>query len=325
MIDRLFDMLNSQNPLGKGCKKPLRPSSKDTWEEILRSTASYLLGLKTNTDVKQPLSKHPRKTFVIGFVASIKSTIEMANEMFTSTINPFKKHKAPLNNLVEADANTTGKVHSAPQGNTPEEIMMLEHLNTTTTSEFLANVLFYIGGFIVSKLVQELECPFCKSCLLSCFSTPTPDHDYCAMGYNEVSTTSVFTLFINKSGLRIPSQSVYQVVEFSEKVFKAYVCKEGRTITREKKLKQRMIMEVCQHFVMDSKQLFDDHQEGANENVFEDDHRTLLIKLTADKYFTLRLFTYSKRYNETVVTEGKPSNRHKLTKLILFRNVPVKS
>ncbi|CAB4013041.1 Hypothetical predicted protein, partial [Paramuricea clavata] len=121
------------------------------------------------------------------------------------------------------------KVHSAPQGNTPEEIMMLEHLNTTTTSEFLANVLFYIGGFIVSKLVQELECPFCKSCLLSCFSTPTPDHDYCAMG--------------TINGLRIPSQSVYQVVEFSEKVFKAYVCKEGRTITREKKLKQRMIME----------------------------------------------------------------------------------
>jgi hypothetical protein len=90
MIDRLFDMLNSRNPLGKGYKKPLRPSSKDTWEEILRSTAPHLLGLKTNTDVKQPLSKHPRKTFVIGFVASIKSTIEMANEMFTSTINPFK-------------------------------------------------------------------------------------------------------------------------------------------------------------------------------------------------------------------------------------------
>jgi hypothetical protein len=55
-------------------------------------------------------------------------------------------------------------------------------------------------------------------------------------------------------------------------------------------------------------------------NVFEDDHRTLLIKLTADKYFTLRLFTYSKRYNETVVTKGKPSERYQLTKLILLRN-----
>ena len=40
MIDRLFDMLNSRNPLGKGYKQPLRPASKDTWEEILRSTAT---------------------------------------------------------------------------------------------------------------------------------------------------------------------------------------------------------------------------------------------------------------------------------------------
>ena len=78
-----------------------------------------------------------------------------------------------------------------------------------------------------------------------------------------------------------------------------------------------MIMDVCQHFVMDSKNVFQDHQEGVNESVFEDDYRTLLIKLTADKYFTLRLFTYSKRYNETVVTEGKESNRYQHTKLIL--------
>ena len=81
-----------------------------------------------------------------------------------------------------------------------------------------------------------------------------------------------------------------------------------------------MILEVCQQFVMDSKHVFEDHQEGCNENVFEDDHRTLLIKRTADKYFTLRLFTYGKRYNETVVKQGEPSDRHQLTKLILFRN-----
>jgi hypothetical protein len=79
-------------------------------------------------------------------------------------------------------------------------------------------------------------------------------------------------------------------------------------------------MDVCQHFVMNWKNVFQDHQEGANESVFEDDHRTLLIKLTADKYFTLRLFTYSKRYNETVVTEGKQCDRYQLTKLILLKN-----
>ena len=85
-IDRLFDILNSRNPVAKGYKQPLRPESKDTCETMLKTTANYLLTLKTVADNDNPeqfLSTHPRKTFVIGFVATIKSTIEMANNMFT--------------------------------------------------------------------------------------------------------------------------------------------------------------------------------------------------------------------------------------------------
>ena len=89
-IDRLFDILNSRNPIAKGFKTPLRPKNKDTWEEILMSTASYLLSLKTNTPEGQLISTSQRKTFVIGFVACIRSTISMATQMFSSPTNPFK-------------------------------------------------------------------------------------------------------------------------------------------------------------------------------------------------------------------------------------------
>jgi hypothetical protein len=57
-----------------------------------------------------------------------------------------------------------------------------------------------------------------------------------------------------------------------------------------------------------------------NEIGFEDDHRVKLVKYVADKYFTLRLFTYGKRFCETVIQNGKPSDRFQLTKLILFKN-----
>ena len=57
VIDRTFDILNSRCPQAKGYK-PLQPKSKDTWENHL-------------------------KTFIIGFAATIKSTIQMANEMFS--------------------------------------------------------------------------------------------------------------------------------------------------------------------------------------------------------------------------------------------------
>lgn len=92
-IDRLFDIFNSRNPVGKGYKQPLRPQSKDTWESMLKTTANYLLTLKTVGDNNTPaqlLATHPRKTFVIGFVATIKSTIEMANTMFSMQESPFK-------------------------------------------------------------------------------------------------------------------------------------------------------------------------------------------------------------------------------------------
>ena len=87
-IDRLFDLLNSRNPLGKGYKKPLRLQAKESWEATLKSTADYLLALKTSSN--EFLATHRRKTFVIGFVATIKSTIEMANQMLSSPVNAFK-------------------------------------------------------------------------------------------------------------------------------------------------------------------------------------------------------------------------------------------
>ena len=48
-IDRLFDMLNSRSPIGKGYRQPLRQSNKNVYEEILKTTANHLLQLKTDS------------------------------------------------------------------------------------------------------------------------------------------------------------------------------------------------------------------------------------------------------------------------------------
>ena len=91
IIDRAFDILNSRNPMGKGYKQPLRPQSRGTWEAILKHTADYLLSMVTLTGgQKKLLSTHKRKTFIIGFSATIKSIIEISDEMFKLPANPFK-------------------------------------------------------------------------------------------------------------------------------------------------------------------------------------------------------------------------------------------
>ena len=78
VIDRTFDILNSRCPHAKGYK-PLQPKSKDTWENYLKSAAADLLSLVAKQEGKNKeqklLSTHRRKTFIIDFVATIKSTI----------------------------------------------------------------------------------------------------------------------------------------------------------------------------------------------------------------------------------------------------------
>ena len=159
------------------------------------------------------------------------------------------------------------------------------------------------------------------SCLLAQFSALNPDHNYCAMKSSEISSASAFTLFINNGGLKIPSESVYKIIEYAEKVFKSFVCKHGSQISTEKNIKQRMILNVCNYFIMNSShRVFEDHETVLVKGDLEEEHRSKLIKLTAERYFKLRFFTYGKRYNKSVVAKGQQSDRHHLTKLILFKN-----
>ena len=108
------------------------------------------------------------------------------------------------------------------------------------------------------------------------------------MNYCDVTSALTFILFVNNDGLTIPSRSVYLVVEYAEKIFKCKVGKDGDQISREARLKENLILDVCNHFIMDKRQnIFEDHELRLNEIVFGEDHRFALIKLVADKYFTL--------------------------------------
>ncbi len=382
-IDQIFDMLNSRNPIAKGFKTPLRLQSKDTWTEIFLTAAEYLMSLKTNTTPAQPLHTTQRKTFIIGFVTCIKSTIAMTTQMFAAHSNPFKylltykfnqdhiellfscirsrggwnnnpnclQFKYALRKMLMQNAITASKssncrdftgynnivplFHTAkhktpPSGNQStnaydetELNFISEHLDDERHSEFMSNVLFYIAGYIVSKLLDNLTCPGCKKSLVpQANEAPHNGHDYTATLYHDAGKASSFTNFVNNGGLHIPSTSVYRTVEYCEHLFKAKVTgKDGHQITSERNLKKKMIVNVCHHFALETTMpLFADHEEGENEIVVEDDHRTKLIKFVADKYFTLRLFNFGKKYTKEIIYEGKQSDRHHLNKVILFRN-----
>ena len=340
VIDRTFDILNSRCPHAKGYKQPLRPKSKDTWENYLKSAAEYLLSLAAKQEGKNKEQKllftHRRKTFIIGFVATIKSTIQMANEMFSLKENPFDylltykfsqdhlellfsclRSKGGWNNnpnsmqlkytlrqmlfrnAVNASKNSNcidfsesfssaiipifhKRKHRSPlveekpesdSGFTLTEQLLVEQLAERGHSEFMENILFYISGFIVTKLMALIACTACKSCLISSPLPSSIDHDYCGVKtaqHSDTPAASAFTLFINRGGLTIPSQSVFAVVKYADHIFKAFVVKDGKHINPSEKLRSRMIMEVCHHFVVNESchfDIFGDHDLEMNEVV----------------------------------------------------------
>ena len=148
------------------------------------------------------------------------------SESFSSGIIPIfhkRKHRSPLvEEKPESDS-----------GFTLTEQLLVEQLEERGHSEFMENILFYISGFIVTKLMALIACTACKKCLISSPLPSSIDHDYCGAKTTQHSDTpaaSAFTLFINRGGLTIPSQSVFAVVKYAEHIFKAFVVKDGKHI-----------------------------------------------------------------------------------------------
>ena len=82
-MDKLFDMLNSSSPFGRGFKSPLTRSNIEFKEKSMNDTIEYLHTLKLLTE--KPIGECPRKTFVIGFETAVRSFVSLAKD----TVNEY--------------------------------------------------------------------------------------------------------------------------------------------------------------------------------------------------------------------------------------------
>ena len=154
--------------------------------------------------------------------------------------------------------------------------------------------------------------------------TGVTKQNYCGVSTCiRVTTASAFVLFVNNGGLTIPSKCVFATIEQCELLFNLYVCQQG--ITKHKVRKNKMVLEISHYFfTQTSKSVFTGHDDGSKESIIGDDHQIKRIKWTADKYFTMWLFTYGKHYTETVAQNGMRSTRYHSNKLSLFKNIEIK-
>ena len=87
-IDRIFDLLNSRNPRGKGFKAPMRRDNIGLTDHIINSTVSYLAGLTDENG--QSMLRHRRKTFVLGLITASKTVQALSKQLFQMKDFPFK-------------------------------------------------------------------------------------------------------------------------------------------------------------------------------------------------------------------------------------------
>ena len=190
---------------------------------------------------------------------------------------------------------------------------MLIQMDDESPNDLLDNILYYISGFLVRSLMKTLKCTKCRSELLLNQDDPH------ALNTVEYPIHAKFTLCKQKGGLLLPSPAVLKIVKATEVLFKKRVQWQKKGITSEKninlKIQYAILKQLGPNIFNSSSTHFFEHTIGEECN-----HLTSLVKLVTQKYLSLRLKTYGKRYTEMVVHQNEPSLRHELTKTILFRN-----
>eukprot|EP00795_Rhopilema_esculentum_P009936 gene9936-18544_t len=218
------------------------------------------------------------------------------------------KRRTPISDILEQPS-------SEEDAEDNDGILLLLFDGIEFTS-FLENILYYISGFIVRKIANKIDCEQCAEALA--FPTSSMDHPYVNLPFS----FAMLVVRKNRGGLVQASYGAFKVVEHCEKAFKLNVLEGGnKAITSKPHLVRKMIVQVLA--VCDWGNIFPNIKDHRFEvdTAFEDDHVTQLVKRISTKYLTVRLQTYAKRYTRQVINKNIPSIRHKMSKLVLFKNI----
>jgi len=81
-LDRTFDFLNSRNPFGKGFKRPIFRNNVTYLQKQIGEWIDYLNSLVTLNNI--PLALTRRKCFIVGFITSLKSVLDISKDLLAT-------------------------------------------------------------------------------------------------------------------------------------------------------------------------------------------------------------------------------------------------
>lgn len=188
--------------------------------------------------------------------------------------------------------------------NDPEILQRLQLINNLNPSLQAAkeNILYYILGYIITKVVKQLDCNSCKLSLLK----QTSDHNYYSSNYAK------FVNLRNNGGLVSGSESTFKIIIETEKCLLTLT--DNLTDLNKSNLKRKIIY-LCSNKLSLDHTIF--KEMDCNSSILERPHKMVLITVFINRYLNVRLKSFGKQYTASINTISK---RHKLNKLILFSN-----
>ena len=239
-----------------------------------------------------------------------------------NSIIPFFHTRKNATPLAKTANEEEGNEDSSTEQHDERLDRLISQVDFQEPTELKANILTYIAGLVVKKLLKQIKCITCIESLTSGFiCTNHYEHDY-SQAPNQERSHMALTHFLNKGSLHIPSKLVVSIIEYAEYLFVLYVSNETfDQINISERLNVKMVLEVSRYFGQEKPELLPPyHLPAAVNEMPTEDHRLCLVKYVANTYLNLRLSSYGKIYSKAVVNFGKPSSRHHLTKTILFLN-----
>jgi hypothetical protein len=118
VVDRLFDLLNSRSPNGKGFKAPMRANTRSYWSSVIDHSISYLVNLKDVNGLS--LLKHRRSTFVKGMVIAARSARKLADDLLYRKEDPYSyvmNYKWSQDHVELLNASIRGRTGDNPNPN----------------------------------------------------------------------------------------------------------------------------------------------------------------------------------------------------------------
>nr|CAH0109604.1 unnamed protein product [Daphnia galeata] len=239
-FNKLFDILNSWNINAKGDKEPLNKTNLEEKKKDLKDLTKFLRQLKLPNGRLVSVSK--RKTCVVGFLATIKSTIMLSSEFLNKSDEPLD-YIATRHMQQDPLEHFFGMIRLRWDDNSLSvdgEIMLDMEIfgsdndfnNYLLQDQFNDHCLAYIAGYPITKVEKVVKGPVRRSAL---FSNPDDLLDLSLANVAELR---------GKRAITIPSQSVFIFIQTAENFFHSFIVQKLDTISNESNLLEKVGQEI---------------------------------------------------------------------------------